>query len=191
MPRWTPLAPLPIGDYLAKATAAAAKSLNDRIVALLNDRGEVDRRREELTRGDAAELPPGAYAELQALAARRLDLLASEVNLRKDVDAFHTSEHADASAAAGEASEALEAVEASVRKRLVKIGYHDVPVTEQDHSKITPGMVHAHPDFVAARQRIRMLSDAAHAYDGRNANRAALQAVRDELERARSRIAAG
>ncbi len=78
----------------------------------------------------------------------------------------------------------------AIRKKLGKLGYHDVEITANDPHKITPGMVAAHPTVFAAMQEHRSLQAKAGDNPAQQANDAAADAVRARLTAIRDRVSA-
>ncbi len=82
-----------------------------------------------------------------------------------------------------------ESAQHEVRELLVGIGYHDVPASVVDPSKIQPGWVMAHPRVLAAQGRLRELQDKQHDAALTRANAAAIDELTEQIRHAKSKMA--
>jgi hypothetical protein len=181
MQQWTNIQPVALEDWFTDDTRAKAAAFNKEIVELLEGRTALDQDRQAF-RNAAAELGGKALKRRQDLRARELDLLSAEVTIRERLDAFDRRRVDDRSAARDKAFNALEKAKAATRTALVKLGYHNVDPTAQDPSKITPGMILAHPSVVAAsRQHETLYNQSLDTNVFRQDNEAALARVREAL----------
>lgn len=177
---WTPIHPVNIEDFFGGETKAKAEAINTRIVALLAGRATLDSDRQAFSE-NASELGGKALKQKATLEARELDLFKEEIEIREEMLAFDRMRSTDASSAASEAYSVFEKAQADIRKKLVKIGYADVDPYTPAVGKITPDMVNKHPDVLGAKRRSEALMTAANNHDGRNANKAALERVREAV----------
>jgi hypothetical protein len=122
------------------------------------------------------------------LTRREVDLLRRELVIRGEVTAVVKNLRRELEGLADAAHGNLEKAMAGVRTKLVKLGYHDVPITEVDPCKITPGFVASHPDVRAAAARVRELQDSSSHSGTLVANEAGVTLCKKRLETIKSRV---
>lgn len=123
METWTQLAQLPMEPYFSMETADAGAALNERIGALLAERGDLDCRESELAQADAASLGAELRRRWRNLGDAKADILAKEVALRGELRKLITRRAADAHAAADELQTKMDAERDRLAAALVKLGF--------------------------------------------------------------------
>ncbi len=182
----------PIGDepHFSAKTREGIEEINHRIGDLLTGRAEFDEDREAFRTADPLGMDGPVLADGHSLQSREVALLQGEHGIRTALADLLDARAADYRAAGGRASKAHQDALAAIRKKLAKLGYHDVPATTSDPHKITPGMIHAHPTVFAAMQEHRSLTDKANDRTAAQTNAAARDAVHARLTAIRDRVSA-
>ncbi|MEC7557026.1 MAG: hypothetical protein VYA32_07610 [Planctomycetota bacterium] len=94
-----------------------------------------------------------------------------ELTARRSFDDYLGNFQGWCQEAASESFGDLERSQVAIRKKLVRIGYHDADPFDPDPSKIFPGWIVAHPAVIAARQRHDQLRERSLDISGRQENR--------------------
>jgi len=186
---WTPLAPIDVEPHFPRSLTAALGKINAEIAQIVGLREFHDQRVAELDQLD----PAGGDDDIflgDDVRTGLFGLLAQEVRLRRRLPALYEEIHKSHLAAADSANSAYAAKQADVRARLESIGYVSADRFEQTAGKIEPGWIEAHPEVVAARDRLKELQAAARDDAAARANVQSLRLVEARLIDLRKRAAA-
>jgi len=170
---------------LSKPTAAAHKKLAKRIAEHNAEAEQWHTDRATVYNAEATDLDAVELAE--RLPMRRLKLIAQEVKLREDLEAWFKQRRADRREATKAASEELAAAETGLVAALVELGYVEAEPFANVVGKIKPGMILDHPRTHALRERVKELNAAGDPQ--REANKAALAVAKRAAENARAKVA--
>jgi hypothetical protein len=183
---WTRLPVTPRDDLLPAEISKTAAKLDQAIADLQNGRDALDEQQAAAREIPLEKIDP--HATRQALESARCRLLADELGLRRRLDAYLDDYRAWAAAAASVAFEDHLKAETTIRRRLKRLGFHDVPATELCRGKILPSMVSTHPAVFAARDRHEALRSRAVDNTQRQQNRQAIESLERTLEGIRDAV---
>lgn len=176
-----------IDQEAPKELHAAAKAIATEFAKVVRDNAKLGQDIDALRDRPPADLDPAAPVALQR---RKVQLIQREIELCQqcmDLEERHRAALTDICNAAGDA---IANAEKSVRKKLASIGYRDLPVTDPDRSKITPDMIHRHPDVRAAKDRFAEVSLRRSNDDSMRRNENRFIELSHELARYRERMLA-
>lgn len=191
MAQWTPLVPLPESPFrLPKATEAQRLAINEQIEQILKHRRWREEHAQQIRAADPATLDAESLVSGCELMTR-VALEKDEYGLRLDLHDFLNGPYREALTAAVDAAwEAVQQTEADVRKRLVSIGYVDLPVHHGVRGTIVPDFVNRHPEMLEARDRYQSLKGHASSNDWVRDNITAMRRLAESFERHKQRALA-
>ena len=166
---WTRLPNVPRDDQMPAEISKTADKLDQSFAAITERRQEFDQQQKDVR--DQPVESVDVFAVADRLRQVRHGLLRDELQARRALDDFICEFRKWLQEAAGEAFAELEKSQATVRRRLKKIGYIDVPATELAPGKLDSRMIQGHPLVIAARQRHEELRSRSVDISGRQENR--------------------
>lgn len=178
---WQRLDLLPLPPWYPASLKKQAEALNEQIGALLANRASLDSTVAGIKAQDPATVDLVNTVGFPALGETQAELLKTELEVRRRIQAFYASHHHEAEKAAAKAAKHLSETEAKVLKGLEDMGY---PLEGPDRPPWIPGMVRAHPEVRAARQRAEGLRSASQERDTRNDNERSMAIITQELQQA-------
>lgn len=191
MAQWTHLVTLPEPPFtLPKAAEAQRVAINARIEQILKHRRWREEHAAQIRAADPATLDTESLVGGCELMTR-VALERDEYQLRSDLHDFLAGPYREALDAAIDAAwKEVEQIEADVRKRLVSIGYVDIPVTHGIRGAIIPDFLNRHPEVLEARDRYQSLRGLASSNGWISDNVNAMRRLAESFERHKQRALA-
>jgi hypothetical protein len=152
---WTRLPVTPRDDQMPAEISKTADKLDQTFTTITERREEFDQQQRDVREQPVESVDVFAVAD--RLRQVRHGLLRDELQARRSLDTYIAEFQAWTREAATAAFQGFEKSQATIRRKLLRIGFIDALPTEVVPGKLTPGMVSQHPAVHSARQRHEQL----------------------------------
>ncbi len=159
-----------------------ADKLDQTFTTITERREEFDQQQRDVREQPVESVDVFAVAD--RLRQVRHGLLRDELQARRSLDTYIAEFQAWTREAATAAFQGFEKSQATIRRKLVRLGYIDALPTEVVPGKLLPGMLAGHPLVIAARQRHEELRGRSVDFSARQENRRGIV----DLERSLSSV---
>jgi hypothetical protein len=174
---------LPIDEFAPPPLRKKLTDINARIRALIASRAAFDQTIRTNFEADSATLNFDDLIGIDALRAKFVFLLQEELKLRAEFELIETLTQKAIAAECESSHQKLLKARADLRVALAKLGYLDVPDTENVVGKITPHFVESNPMIAALRNATAALHARISVRDFYLANEAANERIESELRK--------